>query len=80
MCTIIMGLLVKLVLISQAVACDFTLYAQSQITNIWDKVHEIDPVQSPYVLCLAGSTATKRFTIDDSPGRCLWVTNHLIIQ
>lgn len=67
-------------LASVAVACDYTLYATSGNTNIWAKVKAIDPVKSPFVLCLAGSTNTKRFTMDDIIGGCEWAASHLIIQ
>lgn len=72
--------LMCLVLVSLAFACDYTLYAQSQSTNIWAIVEKLDPVQSPYVLCLADSTFTKHFTMDDIDEGCAWTTSHLIIQ
>lgn len=72
--------LMHLVLVSLAVACDYTLYAQPQSTNIWARVEELDPVLSPYILCLAGSTPTKLFTMDSTAASCTWTTTHLIIQ
>lgn len=67
-------------LVTVAVACDYILYAMPGNTNIWAKLKAIDPVQSPFVLCLAGSTSTKHFTMDDITGGCVWETSHLIIQ
>lgn len=72
--------LTHFVLLSLTAACDFTLYARTESTNILAIVKDLDPIQSPYVLCLAGSTATKHFTMDDIDAGCLWTTRHLIIQ
>lgn len=75
-----MAKLVYLVLVSLAVGCDITLYAQPQSTNIWERVKALAPVKSPYVICLAGSTPTKNFTMSDIAGGCVWSTKHLIIK
>ena len=63
-----------------AAACDYTLYAQFGSINFWAFVQELDPVQSPYVLCLSGSTNTRQLTLDDTAIGCEWPTAHLIIQ
>lgn len=68
------------VLASLVIACDYTLYAKPGNTNIWATVNELDPAQSPYILCLADSTTTKHFTMDDSSACYEWTTSHLVIQ